>query len=114
MFVITVAAALLLQAKPYEGELMERLKAPAKATFESQKRSYDLEICVADALTVVGSPTVLRDGPENIVIAASLPAGNAFLASVSIAREGSGSRLELRIRGKGWDDRIKSRVAGCL
>lgn len=111
---VIAAAALLLQAKPYEGELVERLKTPAKATFESQKRSYDLEICVADALTVVGSPTVLRDGPDNIVIAASFPGGNAFLASVSIAKNGTGSRLELRIRGKGWDDRIKARVAGCL
>lgn len=108
------ALALLLQAKPYEGELRERLQAPAKAAFESGKRSYDLEICVADALTVIGSPTVLRDGPENIVIAASFPGGNAFLASVSIARTATGSHLELRIRGKGWDDRIRTRVAGCL
>lgn len=108
------AAALLLQATPAGGELMERLQSPVRATFESQKRSYDLEVCVADALTVMGSPTVLRDGPENIVIAASFPGGNAFLASVSISRNGTGSHLELRLRGKAWADRMKTRIAACL
>lgn len=112
---LTIAAlALLLQAQPYEGELKERLRAEPKAVFDSAKKSYDLEICIADALTVIGSPTVLRDGPENIVIAAAFPGRNAFLASVSINPTSTGSHLALRIRGKGWDDRISARVTGCL
>lgn len=113
MFVIAILA-LIAQDKPYEGELRERLNAPPKAILTSVKPSYDLEICVADALTVIGTPTVLRDGPDNIVIAAAATGGNAFLAAVSIIKNPTGSRIELRIRGKAWDDRIRTRVAGCL
>ena len=111
---IIAAMLLIAQDKPYQGELRERLNAPPKAAFDTGKQSYDLEICVADALTVVGIPTVLRDGPDNIVIAAAFPSGNVFLASVSISKVGLGSHLELRIRGKGYDDRIASRIKGCL
>lgn len=111
---IMPALLLLAQDRTYEGELRERLKAPAKAIFDTSKQAYDLEVCVADALTVVGIPTVLRDGPNNIVIAAAFPSGNAFLAAVSISKVAEGSHLELRIRGKGYDDRIATRIKGCL
>lgn len=115
MIIASMLALLLnIQDKPYEGELKERLRTPAKASFESNKASYDLEICVADAVTVLGVPTVLRDGPANIVIAAATPGGNAFPVSVTISPAKSGSHLDLRIKGKGWDDRIASRIRACL
>ena len=113
-FVATAGAlAALLQGQAYEGELKERLRAEPKAILQSAKPSYDLELCVADALTVVGNPSVFRDGPDNIVIAVTPGGGNAFIATVSIIKVPTGSKLELRVRGKGLDDRLASRVGGC-
>lgn len=111
-----IIAALMLfgQDKPYEGELKERLRAPAVAVFESAKRSYDLEICVADILTAIGTPIVLRDGPDDIVVAASFREANAYLTSISIIRTETGSRLELRLRGKALIETLRARMAACL
>lgn len=108
-----IAAALMAQQAPYAGELRERLNAPIKASINSAKPPYDLEICVADVISVVGTPTVFRDGPDDVVIASSFPTGNKFLAAVSIRRVATGSHLDLRLQGKGWDDRITERLKAC-
>ena len=114
MIWIAALALLSAQAEPYEGELKEHLRTPVKATMESAKRSYDLEICVADVLTALGTPTALRSGPDDVVIAASFPTSNAYIASATIIRVGQGSRVELRVRGKGWDDRLRTRLQACM
>lgn len=112
--VMILLPAALIAAQAYQGELRERLAAPIVEEFDSAKKAYDLEVCVADALTVLGTPTAFRDGPDNIVIAASMPSGNAYLAAVTISKSGDGSHLALRLRGKGWNDRLRSRISGCL
>lgn len=114
MIWIAAMAVLLPQAEPFEGELSEHLRTPVKATMTSTKRAYDLELCVADVLTVLGTPTALRSGPDDVVIAASFPGGNAYIGSATIVRVGDGSRVDLRIRGKGWDDRLRARLQGCM
>lgn len=117
LLAVTLAAlqtAAPVGEKPWQGEIMERLSAPVIATFTTTKPAYDLEICVANALTSLGTPTVLRDGPDNIVILASLHGGNAFLASASIIKTATGSRIDLRLRGKGFDDRVTRRIDDCL
>ena len=114
MMIGVLAFAAMIQSEPYRGELRERLEEPVISTLNSAKLSYDLEVCVADALTVLGTPTVFRSGPNDIVVAASLPSGNAYLAAVTISRVNDGSRLDLRLRGKGWDDRITARLRQCL
>lgn len=110
---LVFAAFMAVQQAPYAGELRERLNSPIKATVESKKMPYDLELCVADVLTITGTPSVFRDGPENVVIVSSLPASNTYMAAVSIERIASGSRLNLRLRGKGWDDRVTDRIKAC-
>jgi len=114
MFGLLALALIGAQAEPYEGELKEHLRLPVKASMPSGKRSYDLEICVADVLTVLGTPTALRSGPDDVVIAASFPTSNAYIASATIVRVGTGSRIDLRVRGKGWDDRLRARMEACL
>jgi hypothetical protein len=111
---IMTLALLAAQTEPYEGELKEHLRTPVKATMESAKRAYDLEICVADVLTVLGMPIALRSGPDDVVIAASFLVSNAYMASATIIRVGEGSRVELRIRGKGWNDRFRERLQACM
>jgi hypothetical protein len=108
------AIALIVQGEPNAGELMERLTSEPKAVFDTGKKPYDLELCLADALTLIGAPTVFRDGPDNIVMAVALAGGNAIFATVSVAQKADGSHLELRARGKGWDDRLSARIKTCL
>jgi hypothetical protein len=108
-------ALMMMADKPWQGgEIKERLESPITASFDTAKRADQLEICLADVLSVTGSPTVLRDGPDNIVILSSSGFGGAYLASVSVNKTATGSHLDLRIRGKGWDDRMKERITVCL
>ena len=108
------ALAALAQGQSERGELSERLSSPPKATFDTAKKPYDLEICLADALTIVGVPSVFRNGPENVVFAVSYAGGNAVLSTLSVDRTDAGSHLTLRTRGKGYDDRLIGRIRGCL
>lgn len=111
---VILALVLAAQAGAYAGELKEHLALPPSATFSSAKPAYDMEICIADALTVLGTPTVLRDGPSNIVIAASIPMSGTYIASATVLHTDEGSRVDLRVRGKGWNDRMRERIQACL
>lgn len=106
--------AMVAQAGGYAGELKEHLALPPAATLTSGKRAYDLEICIADALTVLGTPTSLRDGPDGVVIVASNPMAGNYIASAAIQEAGGQSRVSVRVRGKGWNDRIRGRIEACL
>ena len=112
--ILTLALALAAQKGDYEGELRERLRAAPAAVLTTSKPAYDLEICVADALTAVGTPTVLRNGPVNIVIASAMAANEDYIATVNINKVASGSELILRVAGRGWNDRLRTRIEGCL
>lgn len=106
--------AMVAQAGGYAGELKEHLALPPAATLASGKRAYDLEICIADALTVLGTPTSLRDGADGVVIVASNPMAGNYIASAAIHEAGGQSTVTVRVRGKGWNDRIRGRVEACL
>lgn len=106
--------ALAAQGSAYAGELKEHLALPPVAELASNKQSYDLEICIADALTVLGTPTALRDGKDDVVIAASTPMAGTYIASATIVHTEQGSRVDVRVRGKGWNDRVRDRVQACL
>lgn len=106
--------ALAAQTGAYAGELKEHLALQPAAVLTSTKKAYDLEICIADALTVLGTPTALRDGPDDVVIAASIPSAGTYIASATIVRTDNGSRVDVRVRGKGWNDRVRERVQACL
>lgn len=112
--ILAGAMAMLALGQTGPGELSERLNSEPKAVFDTGKKPYDLEICLADALTIVGVPSVYRDGPENIVLAVSFAGGNAVLSTISVTRTEAGSHLTLRARGKGYDDRLMSRIRACL
>jgi hypothetical protein len=110
MFVI----ALLLAADTV-GPIRHRLSEPVVKTFETWKAPSDLEICVADAVSVTGVPLVMRDGPDNVVITGSrAPQSTAVPISASIVKTPTGSRIDMRLDYKGWDERLTSRFAGCL
>lgn len=114
MLLIFFAAALLAQDKPFEGELQEILRSPIKAQFDTTKPGHQLELCVADSLSIAGAPSVLRDGLDDVVMVAPNGASGSYLAAVSIRKTESGSHIDLRVRGKGWDDRLKMRINTCL
>lgn len=106
--------AIAAQVGGYAGELKEHLALPPAATLTSDKPAYDMEICIADALTVLGTPTSLRDGPDGVVIVASNPMAGTYIASAAIQKTDRGSRVIVRVRGKGWNDRVRDRVQACL
>jgi hypothetical protein len=110
---LLLVAAMLIAEKNYYGELRERLDEPVVATIQSKKKPYDLEVCVANATLSVGWPFVMRDGPKNSIIAASGASSNAFVISVTLIDTPSGTDMELRIRGFGWNDDMKKRLTDC-
>lgn len=96
----------------YVGSLRQRLTSPVTAAFDSTKKPYDLELCVADVLNVIGTPIALRDGPKDVVILPSVGPGK-FIASVSLLERPTGTRVEFRVQGKAWDDRLRERLLTC-
>lgn len=110
----SIASPAIADDKPYYGELRERLESPVVATVESTKQPYDLEACATNAVLSLGGPVVFRDGPDNVIVGASLaPTAQAFLVSISLVKIATGTRMELRLRGKGWDERMKERMTVC-
>jgi len=100
-------------AAQYAGELKERLRAPVIETFQTARKPYDLEICLADVITSVGYPIILRDGPKDVVIAAAL-SPSKYMASFTLRDVPAGTHIEMRLMGKGWDERFRTRVRDCL
>lgn len=98
------------------GEIVERLRAPIIASFSSSKKEYDLEICVADALSTIGwgGPLVLRDGPKDEVMLVGGAGINVYMAAVTFHDVPNGTTLDLRLRGRAWDDRVTTRISKCL
>jgi hypothetical protein len=112
-----ILLALMLFAQDtsgFVGEIQERLGKPVSVSFETLKPVIDLELCIANALSSLGTPTMLREGPDKVHMMISFPAANAYLASASFITTQTGTRIDLRVRGKGWDDRLTSRVKDCL
>jgi len=110
---LTGLAAAGSASAQYAGELKERLRAPVVENFTTPKKPYDLEICLADVITSVGYPIVLRDGPRDVVIAAAL-SPSKYMASFSLRDVPAGTQIEMRLMGRGWDERFRSRVRDCL
>ena len=109
LFILATAA----HGQTYRGEISERLATPVIASFQSVKPIHDLEICVADAISVLGFPILLRDGPDTVTMLMSVARGPGYIGSVSFIKTMAGTRLDLRLRGKGWNDRLSERIAGC-
>ena len=113
---IATMLALMLAGsdQSFVGELRKRLESPITETIDSAKRPYDLEICITNAVVSIGTPIVLRDGPENTVVAASLsPTAQVFPIAVSLIQTPTGTRIEVRLNGKGWNDRMRDRMTAC-
>lgn len=111
-FVIAMALA-PLQAASVAGELMERLNTPAQSVFETTKKPEDIELCIADALTLIGNPSIFRDGLDRSVFSVAQGGGNGITATVSVIKTQTGNRLETRSRGA-WKDRLSARVKSCI
>lgn len=107
-------ALMMMADKPWQGEIMERLESPITASFDTTKRADQLEICLANVVTVLGTPVILRDGPDNIVMLSATVNGGGFASSISVNKTATGSHLDLRLRGKGWDDRFRERINACI
>lgn len=113
-----IAAAMLLLMTPqvdFRGELRETLETPVDHVFVSNKRPQDVEVCIADAFTSVGVPSVLRQGDAQVLIVSFMPdGGGGVFAALTLKFDKAPMTAELRVRGKGWDERMKARVGQCL
>jgi hypothetical protein len=112
LFALVLAAAPFQEA--FKGELAETLGTAPDATFEARKRPQDVEICIADAFTSVGAPAVFRQGDNEVVIASFYGSGDGVFAAATLKSGPEALHVELRVRGNGWDERMKSRVGDCL
>jgi hypothetical protein len=86
-------------------ELTERLSSPVKQQLSSANSPYDLELCVADAVTMRGGskPTVVRNGERNVIV---FGYENSATIAVSLNAAASGTAIEIRTRGDDMDDRL--------
>lgn len=102
-----IAALVLLGAASTSvaQELTERLNSPVKQQFASSKAPYDLELCVADAITMRGGakPVVIRSGERDVIV---FGYEHTATIAVSLNATPSGTSIELRTRGNDMDDRL--------
>jgi hypothetical protein len=99
----------------FRGELDENLSSAVDHSIIVHGRLEDAELCLADSVYAVGVPVVLRDGPDKFVIAAFGAASPVVFVTISLSPAGEGSwRADIRVRGRGWDDRMAERVRGCF
>ena len=100
--------------RPYQGSLSTLLSAPADGALRSSKTSYDLEVCIADVVAVLGSPVALRQGANNVVIASGYPAG-LFGAAVTLTPVPGGTSIEARFIAKNSTKaKLLDRMRTCL
>jgi hypothetical protein len=97
---------------PHRGKLHETLASPIDFSFQATGRLEDVQICIADVVSVVGAPVVLQNGRDRLVIASY--SQGTFMAAVSLAQQRELVTAEIRVRGGGWDGRIASRTRSCF
>lgn len=114
MIMMAVIALAMIADAPWVGEIREKLGQPVVAQFTSPKPIDRLELCVANVVTTLGTPVVLRDGPDKVVILASAADGRIYLTAVSMTQTNGTTHIDLRVQGKGWNDRIATRLQSCL
>lgn len=107
-----LALALALIATPAGGNISQRLASPPAFTLETPRPIADLELCVADALSLMAPPAVFRDGVDRSVLVAD--DRGSMVAAMDLRRANGRTQVVGHIRGKGWDDRIRERVGRCL
>lgn len=96
-------------AEPQPGEIRERLNTPVVESFQSRSAVYDLEVCVADAVSVYGTPVILRDGRDDLQIVVAQGGGIRYPVAVSLIHQESGTRIDLR----GDDKDLRQRLTEC-
>lgn len=115
---LLIVAALVQSAishPDFQGEIGERLNKPIYATLESNKSIDDIELCVADAVSKLGVPTIFHDGPK--VIQMMINGGgmsSGFPYAVTFIPTDSGTKLQLRAIADKFPDKYVDRVKTCL
>ncbi|QDM40525.1 MULTISPECIES: hypothetical protein [Bacteria] len=101
LYVSILAAPVAVSAH----EITETLETPIRATLHSPKQPFDLEICVADAITQIGGavPVALRKGPSDVMM---LGYGNTPKIIIMLSATPSGTTLEVRTRSGDMDDKL--------
>lgn len=103
-----VALILLAAQLGFPGEISERLATPPSFVIESTRPPGDIEFCVADVMSAIGEVAAFQDGSERIVTASR---GAKVVGAARLGPVGAGSRVTFHIVGRGFDDRMKSRIA---
>jgi len=100
---------------PGDGEIYEHLSRPVIRSVEGNGQLEDVQLCLADALYSTGLPINYQQGRDRIVMISLMPNSYRIMASVTLTNLTSSTfRAELRVRGRGWDDRMTERVDYCV
>lgn len=86
-------------------EISEVMEKPIRATLVSPRKPFELELCVADAITQIGGavPIPVRDGPENVVM---LGYGHTPKIVISMTSIPQGTQLDVRTKSADMDDKL--------
>lgn len=103
---------LALAGTPADGEISERLAGPVTFTLISARPPVALELCVADAMSMMAGVAAFREGADRIVVVAD-DRGHV-MGAVDVAGSAAGTRITGHIRARVWSDKIRDRIARCL
>lgn len=105
-FSVSLGAMLLVTSGTGStNEISETMAMAVRGTLSSPKQPYELEVCVADAITQIGGavPIPLRNGERSVMM---LGYGHTPKLIVSLNAVPTGTLLEIRTRSGDMDNKL--------
>lgn len=97
-----------------EGAIQGLLRTEPDAVLSSSLEMNDVELCIADALGVMGVVVPYNIGKEDRILAINTRSGDGFGIAVHLRKKNIGIDVIVRVQGKGWDDRAIERIKVCI
>ena len=102
----------MMSAPVSAGEIQERLSTNPTFSLVSQKQPSSLELCIADAVSRLGTAGSFLDGSSRVVITASF--GEKVVVAIELNGGANGTQVIGHIQSRLWDDRMRERISTCL
>lgn len=111
---ITLLGLAVLTAPQPRGEIGKRLDTPPTFTFQTARKPVDLELCIADILNDLSTPSVYSYGPEREVMIIGWGGGKISVA-IELNGSANGTTVIGHVQPVGkLQSRMRDGMSGCV